>query len=310
MTADALTVRRARDLAALDGHPGVRSLTLVACDLAALPPLPALEHIRVVASRIGSATALLDCAGLTRDLLWSTFAGPAAHDDQVLLAAGRGIVAGVPHSRGAARYRAELGEVASEYERQQCVRLWSATGAVYGNGVLVRPGTAFAAARMSAVDLERELDAPRFSLPELLRRYPAVTDVEPEALGDRPPPVLAWAAAAGLGLDDRLGLERFAQRFPGVGLRTDPVDLRAGLGGYLSYVRRARWLPLRGTPPLVLGRLPGRAWVFGLRGDVIARDGTGAELVAGDDERVRLGGAVVYRSLRDLLDDVSRPAAA
>ena len=258
MEAEALTVRYARDAAALVRESGVRRLTLVGCALAEVPRLPRLEHIRIVGCRIGSAISLLDCAGLTRELWYSTFAGPAAHDDQVLLAAGRGGVVGVPHSRGAAQYRAELGAVASEYERVQCVRLWAATGAVFGQGVLVRPGPDLAAVRIGVRELERELDAGGFSLERMLRRYPPVADLEAAALDPVVSPELAWAVAADLGLEDRHALERCTR------------TLRLGPPGHLKVggreVRRA-----------------GRGWATE---------------------------NAVYGSLREVLEQVSRPGGA
>jgi hypothetical protein len=344
-----LTVRHARDLGRLARCTALRRLTVVGSDLPALPALAALEHVRLVASRLGSLAGLLDCPALRRrDLLFSACPDLAANDDEVLLAAHGGTVAGVPHSRTVAGCLAELADHASEYERAQCVRLWERTGAVFGAGVLVRPGLTaspgadFDAVRLSAADLERELDDPGFSLAGLFGRYPALparrvgtllaTAADPP--GAR---LLRWAAEAGLRADDRAGADRFAQRFPQVRLRTDPPGVLDAVAGryagllpsaYLLRPRLAKWLLLRDTPALCLGRFPGRAWLVGLaaaapdpRDELIAR---GYVVVGRDAERPGIAMAVhlddpgsivrvppappsaeiAYRSFRELLDDV------
>jgi hypothetical protein len=346
-----LTVGPAGDLGALTRCKNLRRLTVVGSELDAVPALAGLEHVRLIASRVGSLAGLLDCPALRRrDLLFST--GPAggllsANDDEVLLAAHGGTVAGVPHSRTVAGCLAELIDHASEYERAQCVRLWRRTGAVFGAGVLVRPGRpvspgrAFDGVRLSAADLERELDDPGFSLPGVFRRYPAVPTVGALlAMVDDPPgaPLLRWASEAGLGTDDRAGADRFAQRFPRVRLRPDPPGRLDALAGhyaavlpaaYLVRPMLARWLLLRDAPPLRLGRFPDVTWCVGLpagppdpadellaRGYVTvgrAPDRPGLALAADTGE----SGSIVlvdraagrhdcaYRSYRELLDDVT-----
>ncbi|MFD0577888.1 hypothetical protein [Dactylosporangium darangshiense] len=178
----ALTVAGPAALDGLAGRTGLRRLTVVGADVRRLPHLPSLTQVRFVACRLGDLGALLDAPALyRRDLLFSAFDRLDAGDDEVLLAGAGGIVAGVPHSRSAAAYRAELGDVASQYERVQCVRLWRRTGAVFGAGVLVRPGPAaftaapFDAVRIAAAELERELAAPGFSLERVFARYSALT---------------------------------------------------------------------------------------------------------------------------------------
>ncbi|WP_426501918.1 hypothetical protein ACPPVO_30155 [Dactylosporangium sp. McL0621] len=358
-----LTVVRPGDLGPLARCTGLRRLTLVGADVA-LPPLPGLEHLRLVGCRIRGPLA-----GARRDLLFSAAADLPANDDEVLRVAGAGLVAGVPHSRSVAGYRAELAADVSEYERRQCVRLWERTGAVFGAGLLVRPGPDFGAVRLSAADLERELDAPGFSLPSMFRRYapgpaglPALLALVADPPGAR---LRRWAAAAELWPDDRLGVERFAQRYPRARLRTDPRPvLDAVAAAYRGLVpapfllrpKLARWLLLRTAPGLCLGRLPGRTWRVGLApappapDDVLlalgylvigraegpevlaVRTDDAGRIVALDPARVaaalagrpspfpavRAGGEPpalgepVYRSYRELLDDVTAlgPAVA
>jgi hypothetical protein len=163
------------------------------------------------------------------------------------------------------------------------VRLWERTGAVFGAGLLVRPGPAvftgglFDAVRLCAADLERELDAPGFSLEGLFRRYPHEPADLPALLARAAEPpgarLLRWAAAAELWPDDRLGVERFAQRYPGARLCPDPravLDAAAALHRslvpfpFLLRPKLAKWLLLRHAPALCLGRFPGRAWLVGL----------------------------------------------
>jgi hypothetical protein len=287
-TIDELTVVHARDLGPLARCTNLRRLTIVAGDLGPIggldgpdsPGLAALEHVRVVASRLESLGGLLDCARLARrDLLHSACGSLATADAEVLLAAPGGTVAGVPHSHSIVEYRAELGDVTSEYERLQCVRLWQRCGAVYGGGLLVRPGppeltgNTFDALRLSTWELEQALDDPDFSLPGLFRRHPVVAPGEDE-LARRPvAPVLAWAAGAELWAEDRLGADRFAQRFPDAALRTDCAGLLDAVAGayaplvphrYLLRAKLAKWLLLRDTPAVCLAGQPGRAWELGL----------------------------------------------
>ncbi|WP_432967516.1 hypothetical protein [Dactylosporangium sp. CA-233914] len=286
-----LVVVHPNDLAGLARCTGLRRLTLVAGDVA-VPRLAGLVHVRIVACRIASLAGLLDAPGLRRrDLLFSAAPSLAGNDDEVLAAAAGGTVAGVPHSRTVAEYRAELTDDASEYERRQCVRLWERTGAVFGAGVLVRPGppaltgNAFDAVRLSAADLERALDEPGFTLESLFQRYPPMPAEIPALLARvaQPPggPLRRWAAAAELWPDDRYGAERFALRYPRAGLRTDPrgvLDAAAALyrelvpAPFLLRPKLAKWLLLRATPALCLGRFPGRAWLLGLPLDPPAPD--------------------------------------
>ncbi|HTJ32330.1 MAG TPA: hypothetical protein VL738_03800 [Dactylosporangium sp.] len=331
----ALTVAGPAALDGLAGRTGLRRLTVVGTDVRRLPHLPSLTQVRFVACRLGDLSALLDAPSLhRRDLLFSAFDRLDAGDDQVLLAGAGGIVAGVPHSRSAAAYRAELGDVASQYERVQCVRLWRRTGAVFGAGVLVRPGPAaftaaqFDAVRIAAAELERELAAPGFSLERVFARYSALTPPGAASLvaaaADPPGAALLRWAFLELWAEDRIGADRFAQRFPHVALRTDPPSALDAVarryaallpGAYLLRARIPRWLLLRDAPPLHLGRLPGRAWQLGLDaagGHMIVGRCADSVLVAATDETECVlllepggGSRVVYRSFRELLDDVT-----
>ncbi|MGI5241522.1 hypothetical protein [Dactylosporangium sp. CA-139066] len=339
-----MTVVDPAALAGLAGGPGPRRLTVVGGEVATMPRLPALEHVRFVACRLGDLGALLDCPALRRrDLLFSALPTLAANDDEVLLAAAGGTVAGVPHSSAVAAYRAERGDPTSEYERIQCVRLWERTGAVFGAGLLVRPGP-FDAVRIAATELERELARPGFSLEAVFARYPPLPHPDPAALlsaaADPPGAALLRWSAAELWPPERAGADRFAQRFPHARLRTDPPAFLDAVAGhyarrlpaaYLLRSRIAKWLLLRDAPELHLARFPGHAWRLGLAptgepapgGHLgVGRSGEGWTLAAttGETERVlrldRDGRAErAYGSFRDLLDDVtevgvSRPAGA
>jgi hypothetical protein len=337
-----MTVVDSTALAALAGHPGPRHLTVVGGVVESMPRLPALEHIRFVACRLGDLGALLDCPTLRRrDLLFSTFPALSTADDEVLLAAPGGTVAGVPHSHAVAEYRAERDDLTSEYERIQCVRLWHRTGAVFGAGILVVPGppsfTAgpFDALHIAAAELERELARPGFSLAALFARYSPLptpgTATLLAAVADPPSAALLRWYAAELWPEDRPGADRFAQRFPHARLRPDGNDFLDAVarhyasqlpGAYLLRSRIAKWLLLRDTPPLHLSRFPGQAWHLGLAPDGTAADGhlpVGRDAAGGrctlaattnETERVlRLAPGArpepAYRSFRDLLDDVA-----
>jgi len=290
---ESLTVVHARNLDPLVGCTGLRTLRIIGAEIDSsqrseqFAALTKLEHVELIASRLDSTTFLLDCDSLNRkDLLFIAYPDLAVAASEVLGAGGSGTILGVPFDADIGEYLSAVGELRSEYERTQCARLFERTGAVFGLiggrcGVLVRPGlpvmtgNIFDALHLSTAELEEALDDPDFSLNNLFERFEEFVPDPSELLTQptaRPVETIRrWLVDVEFSAEDRLGVDRFMQRYPEVPLRADSLEVLDQLERayaelvptrYALRMKLAGWLLLRGCPPLLLDG--GETWAVGI----------------------------------------------
>jgi hypothetical protein len=234
-----LTILHARDLAAIEGCVGLRSLRIIASeltDLLALERMTELAHLEVHCTRLDALLGAAFCPRLERvDLLYTTVQD--AGDLLGIEAWRRGVVVGNPWtdtSWGALQHELErpemLVDLSAEYDWKQTCRLWeragACCGAVAGYGLVVRPGlpaltgNLFDALNVPTSLADNELDGDSFALDQMFQSYasrivaPDVSELAQMRTLGSSADAQRWIAESTLGADDKAALDRFVRRFP------------------------------------------------------------------------------------------------
>ncbi len=303
-----LTVVGARSLDGLQTCTGLTHLRIVGSEIDGLTvcsSMPALAHLEVIATRVGSLSGIEYCAGLEQvDLLYTSLT--SATDLLGLKSLRRGTLIGNPwddqswRSLQAVAAWGPLIDLPPVHDWTLTCQLWKGHGVCWGpiaqvTPMVVRPGLpVFTANAYDAIGLSHirhEMNQPRFGVPKLFEEYAELVvcpDLSHRAayrtLG-RAEDALGWIARSPLSADDKAALCRVVWRFPSLTfyfVSQALIDLEAT---YDEYVLPKWYLDLRRTldgwlpkPPFIPVRFGENGhWSFAGRDYYLALYGHGAD---------------------------------